>query len=423
MDPIKPLRDAISKPLWEQIEKLEPHLSNKPDPATKELPRFHWMHSTFDAIKTFLFVPPHTTQSGSHIRDGIDLKRTMFIVIVSMLPALLHGILNVGHMHFVSQQMYLGLFEGFWHKLGFGLLHVLPIIVVAYGAGLGVEFAFAQFRGHPVNEGYLVSGMLIPLIMPPDIPLWMVAVASIFAVIIGKEAFGGTGMNVLNVALTARVFLFFAYPLDISGDDVWIAQMADGYSGATPNAILAKVGLTGNLMVPTTETVYSTTTQTWGHYAPLDAFLGFIPGSIGEMSKPAILIGALILVVSGIGSWKIMVSLVVGALFTGFLFNAANAGFDLNSPFMAVPPHYHLIIGSLLFAAVFMATDPVTATQTDTGKYIYGFLIGVSGMIIRVLNPAYPEGWMLAILVLNVFAPLIDHFIIRSNIKRRLARG
>lgn len=423
MDPIKPIRDAVAKPLWEQIEKLEPHLSNKPDPVTKELPRFHWMHSTFDAIKTFLFVPPHTTQSGAHIRDGIDLKRTMFLVIISMLPALLHGIINVGHMHYVSEGMYLHLFEGFWHKLWFGLLHVLPIIIVAYGAGLAVEFAFAQFRGHPVNEGYLVSGMLIPLIMPPDIPLWMVAVASVFAVIIGKEAFGGTGMNVLNVALTARVFLFFAYPLYISGDDVWIAQMADGYSGATPNAILAKAGLTGSYMVPGTGTVFSTVTQTWGHYTPLDAFLGFIPGSIGEMSKPAILLGGLFLIITGIGSWRIMVSLILGALFTGYVFNAANAALGLQSTFMAIPPYYHLMIGSLLFAAVFMATDPVTAAQTETGKYIYGFLIGVAGMIIRVLNPAYPEGWMLAILFMNVFAPLIDHFVIRQNIKRRLARG
>jgi Na+-transporting NADH:ubiquinone oxidoreductase subunit B len=423
MDPIKPIRDALAKPLWEQVEKLEPHVSKKPDPATGELPRFHWLHSTFDAFKTFLFVPPITTRSGAHIRDGIDLKRTMFLVIVSMLPALAHGILNVGHMHYVSQGEYLGVFEGFWLKLGFGLLHVLPIIVVAYGAGLAVEFAFAQFRGHPVNEGYLVSGMLIPLIMPPDIPLWMVALASVFAVIIGKEAFGGTGMNVLNVALTARVFLFFAYPLYISGDEVWIAQMADGYSGATPNAIMAKVGLTGNLMVPTTDTVYSTMTQTWGHYTAMDAFLGFIPGSIGEMSKPAIILGALILMATGIASWRIMVSMLIGALATGYIFNAAHAALGLDAPFLAIPPYFHLIIGSLLFAAVFMATDPVTAAQTEVGKYYYGFFIGVSGMIIRVLNPAYPEGWMLAILVMNVFAPLIDYYVVQANIKRRLARG
>jgi Na+-transporting NADH:ubiquinone oxidoreductase subunit B len=283
--------------------------------------------------------------------------------------------------------------------------------------------AFAQVRGHPVAEGYLVSGMLIPLIMPPDIPLWMVAIASIFAVIIGKEAFGGTGMNILNVALTARVFLFFAYPLYISGDDVWISQMADGYSGATPNAILAKTGLIDGLMIPTTDTVYSTMTATWGHYTFLDAFMGFIPGSIGEMSVPAILLGGIFLVVTGIGSWRIMVSMVLGALFTAYLFNVSFTAFGLNNVFLAVPPHWHLVIGSLLFAAVFMATDPVTAAQTEKGKYWYGFLIGVSGMIIRVTNPAYPEGWMLAILVLNVFAPLIDHLVIRSNIKRRLARG
>jgi Na+-transporting NADH:ubiquinone oxidoreductase subunit B len=423
MDPIKPLRDALSGPLWKTIESIEPHVSTKPDPKTRELPRFHWMHSSFDAFKTFLFVPPHVTGSGAHIRDGIDLKRTMFLVIIAMIPALLHGILNVGHMHFVSQGEYLGVFDGFWHKLGYGLLKVLPIVVVAYGAGLGVEFAFAQFRGHPVAEGYLVSGMLIPLIMPPDIPLWMVAVASIFAVIIGKEAFGGTGMNILNVALTARVFLFFAYPLYISGDEVWISQMADGYSGATPNAILAKAGLTDGVMVPVTETVYSTMSGTWGHYTIFDAFMGFIPGSIGEMSVPAILLGGIFLVVTGVGSWRIMVSMILGALFTGYLFNASFQAFGLETVFLAVPPHVHLFVGSLLFAAVFMATDPVTAAQTEVGKYWYGFLIGVSGMIIRVTNQAYPEGWMLAILFMNVFAPLIDHLVIRSNIKRRLARG
>lgn len=423
MDPIKPIRDSLSKPLWETIESIEPHVSTKPDPETKALPDFHWLHSSFDAFKTFLFVPPMVTRNGAHIRDGIDLKRTMFMVIIAMIPALLHGILNVGHMHYVSMGEYLGLFEGFGHKLLYGLGKVLPIIIVAYGAGLGVEFMFAQFRGHPVAEGYLVSGMLIPLIMPPDIPLWMVALASVFAVIIGKEAFGGTGMNILNVALTARVFLFFAYPLYISGDEVWVSQMADAYSGATPNAILAKVGLTNGLIVPDGGGVYSTMSGTWGHYTFMDAFMGFIPGSIGEMSVPAILLGGIFLAVTGIGSWRIMVSMILGALFAGYLFNVSFQVFGLTNVFLSVPPHFHLVIGSMLFAAVFMATDPVTAAQTEIGKYWYGFGIGVSGMIIRVANPAYPEGWMLAILFMNVFAPLIDHLVLRSNIKRRLARG
>lgn len=424
MDPIKPIREAIAEPLWKKIEEVEPHVSNKPDPKTGELPRFHWMHSTFDGFKTFLFTPPDVNRNGVHIRDGVDLKRTMFIVVISLVPALLHGILNVGHMHFVAQGMYTGLFEGFFDKLIYGSIKVLPLVVVAYASGLAVEFLFAQIKGHAIEEGYLVSGMLIPLVMPPDIPLWMVAVACIFSVIIVKEAFGGTGMNILNVALTARVFIFFAYPTYISGDEVWISQMADGYSGATPNAILSKAGLAaGNLMIPVEGSVFSTFKQMEGFYHPMDAFLGFIPGSVGEMSVPAILVGALILIITGIGSWRIMASFIVGALFTGYLFNAAALTFDFTNPFMAVPPYYHLFIGSMLFAAVFMATDPVTACQTELGKYAYGFLIGVSGMIIRVTNPAYPEGWMLAILILNVFAPLIDHMVIQSNIKRRLARG
>jgi Na+-transporting NADH:ubiquinone oxidoreductase subunit B len=424
MDPLKPIRKGLHETLDKQVKGLEPFF-RMPDPKNPKDKGgdFSWLHSTFDGFKTFLFAPESVTKGGTHIKDGIDLKRTMFIVILAMIPALLHGILNVGHMHFVSQGMYTGVFEGMWQKIWYGTVKVLPIVVVAYGAGLGVEFAFAQMRRHPIAEGYLVSGMLIPLVMPPDIPLWMVAMASIFAVIVGKEAFGGTGMNILNVALTARVFIFFAYPTYISGDLVWISDMMDGYSGATPNAILAKSGLTNGLMVPDDGlAVFSTMGQTAGHYSLLDAFFGFIPGSIGEMSVPAILLGAILLIVTGIGSWRIMVTVVAGALFTGLLFNMGAAA-GLTAPFLQVPPHYHLFIGSLLFAAVFMATDPVTATQTETGKYIYGFLIGVSGMIIRVINPAYPEGWMLAILFMNVFAPLIDHVVIQANIKRRLARG
>ena len=412
MDPIKPLRDKISKPLWKQVEELEPNF--------KKGGMLENLHSTFDAFKTFLFVPPHVTTKGAHIRDGIDMKRTMIIVVLSLIPCLLMGILNVGHMHYVSNGEHLGFFDGFWAKLGYGLVKVLPIVVVAYVSGLAVEFAFAQFRGHPVNEGYLVSGMLIPLVMPPDVPLWMVALASIFSVVIVKEAFGGTGMNILNVALTARVFIFFAYPTYISGDQVWIAGLPhgpDAYSGATVLGVWAKQGFDGISHIG-----YSTFHQQVG-YAPIDMIFGFIPGSIGETSKVAILIGAVILIWTGIGSWRIMLSVMIGAFTMGLILNALSLMFDFNNPHIAVPAYMHLIAGGLMFGAVFMATDPVTACQTTAGKYWYGFLIGFLSIIIRVLNPAYPEGVMLAILFMNVFAPLIDYTVIQSNIKRRLARG
>lgn len=412
MDPIKPLRDKISNNLWKKVEELEP--------SFKKGGMLDYLHSTFDAFKTFLFVPPHVTDKGAHIRDGIDLKRTMVIVIFALIPSLIMGILNVGHMHYIANGEHLAFFDGFWAKLGYGLVKVLPIIVVAYVSGLAVEFVFAQFRNHPVNEGYLVSGMLIPLVMPPDIPLWMVALASVFSVVIVKEAFGGTGMNILNVALTARVFIFFAYPTFISGDQVWIAgapQGPDAYSGATVLGTWAKQGLEGMSQVG-----FSTFHQQAG-YAPIDMIFGFIPGSIGETSKIAILLGALLLIWTGIGSWKIMLSVIVGAFSMGLLLNAFDLMFEFNNPHIAVPAYMHLIAGGLLFGAVFMATDPVTACQTETGKYWYGFLIGVLAIIIRVLNPAYPEGVMMAILFMNVFAPLIDYAVIQSNIKRRLARG
>jgi Na+-transporting NADH:ubiquinone oxidoreductase subunit B len=412
MDPIKPIRDTVGKNLWKQVEELEPNF--------KKGGMLQSLHSTFDAFKTFLFVPPITTQRGTHIKDAIDLKRTMFIVVIAMIPCLLNGIFNVGHLHYVANGMYPGFWEGFGPKILYGLSKVLPIVVVSYGVGLGVEFAFAQYRGHPVNEGFLVSAMLIPLIMPPDIPLWMVALATVFSVVIVKEAFGGTGMNVLNVALTARVFIFFAYPTYISGDQVWIAGMSDNpdaYSGATVLGVWAKQGFDAVQQVG-----FSTINQSVG-YAPIDMFLGFIPGSIGETSKLAVIIGALILIWTGVGSWRIMLSVFVGAFVMGLLLNAMDLAFDFNNPHLSVPAYYHLIAGGLAFGAVFMATDPVTAAQTTTGKYIYGFLVGVLSIVIRVLNPAYPEGVMLAILFMNVFAPLIDHYIIQSNIKRRLARG
>ncbi|HLO90194.1 MAG TPA: NADH:ubiquinone reductase (Na(+)-transporting) subunit B [Lentimicrobium sp.] len=361
--------------------------------------KYEKLHSTFDAFETFLFVPAHTTHNGSHIRDSIDMKRTMSVVVLAMIPALLFGIWNVGYQHFLSQ----GADAGFWDNVAYGAWKVLPIVVVSYVVGLGIEFAFAQYRGHEVNEGFLVSGMLIPLVLPPDIPLWMVAVATAFAVIIGKEVFGGTGMNILNPALTARAFLFFAYPAFMSGDKVWIAEKADTYSGATP---LAEAALgTGDGVVKFSHSLS-------------DMFFGTIPGSIGETSTLAILIGALILVITGTGSWRIMLSTIAGAVFMGLLCNVL----ALNS-YMQVPFYYHLVMGGFMFGTVYMATDPVTAAQTNVGKIWFGFFIGVVCLLVRVFNPAYPEGMMLAILLMNVFAPLIDHYVVESNIKRRLKRA
>lgn len=361
--------------------------------------KYEKLHSTFDAFETFLFVPAHTTHSGSHIRDSIDMKRTMSVVVMAMIPALLFGIWNVGYQHFLSH----GTDASFWDMVAYGAWKVVPIIIVSYVVGLGIEFAFAQYRGHEVNEGFLVTGMLIPLVLPPDIPLWMVAVATAFCVVIGKEVFGGTGMNILNPALTARAFLFFAYPAFMSGDKVWIAEKADTYSGATP---LAEAALgTGDGVVKFTHTF-------------TDMFLGTMPGSIGETSTLAILIGAVILAVTGIGSLRIMVAAVAGAVFMGLLCNVLS----LNA-YMDVPFYYHLVMGGFAFGTVFMATDPVTAAQTSRGKIWYGFFIGVVCVLIRVFNPAYPEGMMLAILLMNVFAPLIDHYVVESNIKRRLKRS
>lgn len=367
---------------------------DKIKPGFEKGGRFEKLHSTFDAFETFLFVPNKVTRAGAHIRDALDMKRTMSVVVIAMIPALLFGMWNVGFQHFTS----IAESATFWEQFWFGFIKVFPLIVVSYAVGLGTEFVFAQIRGHEVNEGYLVSGMLIPLIVPPDIPLWMLAAAVVFAVIIGKEVFGGTGMNIVNVALTARAFLFFAYPQDMSGDVVWIAEKADAYSGATPlgNALVGNMGA-----IPSFS----------------DMFYGFIPGSVGETSALAILIGAIFLLFTGIGSWRIMLSVFAGGYVMGLLFNL----WGLND-YMNIPAHYHLVMGGFAFGAVFMATDPVTATQTNKGKYIYGFLIGIIAILIRVFNPAYPEGVMLAILFMNVFAPLIDHYVVQSNISRRLKR-
>lgn len=373
------------------FEKTKPHVQKGA--------KYHWLHSTHDAFFTFAFVQKDTSKSGTHIHDFIDMKRTMSIVVMSVIPALLVGMYNVGYQHFEALGQ-LGT-AAFSDMFLFGLLKVLPIIIVSYVVGLGIEFIFAQYRGHEVNEGFLVSGILIPMVMPVNTPLWMIGVATAFAVVFGKEIFGGTGMNIWNPALVARAFLFFAYPSKMSGDSVWISatgvsKMADGFTGATPMAQAAA----GHVNID-----------------PWHAFVGLIPGSIGETSTLAILIGAAILIITGIGSWRIMISTILGGAFMGVLLNI----FAVN-PFMAVPFWQQLIIGGFAFGAIFMATDPVSAAQTVKGKWIYGFLIGFLAILIRVLNPAYPEGMMLSILLLNTFAPLIDHYVIQGNIKRRLKR-
>ena len=392
------------KSLLNFVEKIKPTFSKGG--------KLGFLHSTFDAFETFLFVPNTVTKSGSHIRDCVDLKRVMTVVIIALMPALAFGIWNVGEQHSIA----FGLDMSFIEKVWFGLLKVLPLIIVSYVVGLGIEFISAQLRGHEVNEGYLVSGMIIPLIMPVDVPLWILALAVAFAVIIGKEVFGGTGMNIWNPALIARAFVFFAYPSQISGDTIWVEglnaakanamQVVDGFSGATP------LGQAANGVV-------DFTTTTGEPLTALQAFIGTMPGSIGETSTIAILIGAVILIWTGVASWKIMVSCVAGALGVGFLIN----GFAEPGTFAAVPAYWHLILGGFAFGAVFMATDPVTSAQTEKGKWIYGFLVGALAVIIRLFNPGYPEGMMLAILLMNTFAPLIDYYVVEGNIKKRIKRS
>ncbi len=356
-----------------------------------------WM-PIFESFETFLFIPGNVTNKGSHIRDAVDLKRVMSVVILALLPALLFGAWNVGYQHDLAIGNNV---IDIWAQFSYGFIKVLPIIITSYAAGLGLEFVFVYLRGHEINEGFLVSGMIIPLIMPIGTPLWMIAVATMFAVLFGKEVFGGTGMNIWNPALLTRAFLFFAYPTFISGNQVWVTaaeegtKFVDGFTGATPLAQASLPSFT-------------------------DMFYGFVPGSIGETSTLAILIGAAILLYTGVASFRIMVSVVLGGLFMGFLLNWFGPEGNV---FAQMPPHYHLVIGGFAFGAVFMATDPVTSSQTKKGKIIYGFIIGLMAVLIRVLNPAYPEGMMLAILLMNTFAPLIDHYIVAGNIKRRLKRN
>ena len=359
------------------------------------------LRSTFDAFETFLFVPDTVAPAkGAHIRDGNDMKRAMFMVILAMVPAMLFGIWNTGYQHSIA----FGLSSGCVDMFLFGLWKFMPMVIVSYAVGLGIEFAVAQARGHEVNEGFLVSGMLIPLIMPVDIPLWILALATAFSVIFVKEIFGGTGMNIWNPALVARAFVFFAYPTTISGDKVWVS---DGFSGATPllqASVAVSDGSSADSLVSAMPSL-------------LDMFIGIIPGSFGETSALAILLGAAFLLFTGIASWRIMISVFAGGAAMGLIFNA----FAVNA-YMELPFWYHFVMGGFAFGAVFMATDPVSASQTNTGKYIYGFFIGIMAVLIRVVNPAYPEGMMLAILFMNTMAPLIDHYVVSANINRRIKR-
>lgn len=411
--------------LLEKIKQLEPDKKKSP-----------FLHTLYDGFFTFLYTPNTVTKRGVHIRDGMDLKRLMVHVVIALQLCYLFGTYNIGHQHFVAAGQYLGFFEGFHLKLAHGLIQLLPIFVVVHVVGLGIEFYYASKKGHAIEEGFLVSGALIPLIMPPDIPLWILAVSVAFAVIIGKEAFGGTGMNIWNIALLSRIFVFFAYPSTISGDEVWVSgfeklapgyqasygwwhmgffnnifealglatfdpsiRVVDGYTGATPLALAYQGG-------------WEKVTEV---YSASQIFLGTIPGSVGETMKPFIILGALFLVVTNVASWRIMLSMLIGAITMTLILNLWGA-----TPFMTVTWPQQLMMGSFLFAMAFMATDPVTACSTNTGKWIYGFLIGFIGMIVRVMNPAYPEGWMLAIIFINTFSPTIDHFVLEANIKKRL---
>ena len=379
------------------------NLVDKIKPTFEKGGKLGFLHSTFDAFETFLFVPNTVTKKGSHVRDCVDLKRIMIMVVLALVPAMLFGIWNTGYQH----KLAFGLNDwGFWNMVWYGALKVIPLYIVAYVVGLAIEFVSAQINGHEVNEGYLVSGMLIPLIVPVDVPLWMLAIAVAFAVIIGKEVFGGTGMNIWNPALLTRAFLFFSYPSKMSGDTVWTGGMTrymaegtafqagnglvDGFSGATPLADPTLANLEPQLM---------------------DMILGTIPGSVGETSVIAILLGAILLIWTGVASWKIMFSSVLGGLAIGYLGYAVGAT-DL-------PGYYQLVMGGFLFGTVFMATDPVTSAQTECGKWIYGFLVGALAVTVRLWNPGYPEGMMLAILLMNTFAPLIDHYVIETSLKRR----
>jgi Na+-transporting NADH:ubiquinone oxidoreductase subunit B len=349
----------------------------------------------FNAFETLLFVPNHTTKKGAHIRDAVDLKRTMVTVIIALMPALIYGIYNTGYQYYSQMETPFTFIEAFIH----GSWKIVPMIIVSYVVGLSIEFGFAVYRGHEVNEGYLVTGLLIPMIMPVDIPLWMVAISTAFAVLIAKEAFGGTGMNILNPALTARAFAFFAYPTYMSGNKVWVSE-ASNVEAISGETILGTLAAGGDV-----------------NYSMFEMFQGAIPGSIAETSTLWVAVGALILIVTGIGSWRIITGGILGAAVMGLLFNLWGANALMSFSWMN-----HLIVGGFAFGIVFMATDPVSGAQTNKGKWIYGVLVGILCIMIRVFNPAYPEGVMLAILLMNVFAPTIDHYVVNGNIKKRKKR-
>ena len=380
------------------------NIVDKLKPTFSKGGKLGFLHSTFDAFETFLFVPNTTTQHGAHIRDCNDIKRTMITVVVALIPALLFGCFNAGYQA--------GLGEWTLKAFLYGLLSILPMIAVSYIVGLGIEFTVAQLRGHEVNEGFLVSGLLIPMVMPISTPLWMVGLGTAFAVIFGKEIFGGTGMNIFNPAVLARAFVFFAYTPQMSGEKVWYSNSEWIKELLNIETLDAKTGATALEQLTTQSGV--------AKFDALDAFIGFIPGSFAETSTVAILIGAAILLITGVASWKTMISVFVGGLGMAYLFNLC--GFGALSANEGFEPYMHLVIGGFAFGAVFMATDPVTSAQTSTGKYIVGFMTGALAILIREVNPAYPEGMMLSILFMNALAPLVDYFVVEANIRRRKNR-
>ncbi|MBN3520525.1 NADH:ubiquinone reductase (Na(+)-transporting) subunit B [Algoriphagus lutimaris] len=393
------------------------NLFDKLKPNFEKGGKWEKFYTLYEGHRTIAFAPDLTTKAkGAQIKDAVDLKRVMITVVIAMIPALLFGILNVGYQHFLA----VGEEATFVDKALFGAMAVLPTLIVSYAVGLLTEFTFCVIRNHPISEGYLVSGMLIALVMPPFIPLWQVALATIFAVVIGKEVFGGTGMNILNVAMTARAFLYFAYPAQISGDQVWTylsdATAVDGFSGATALSVAYNAGVEGTQTA--VEALNAHNASIGGDFSFMNMFMGWIPGSIGETSTLMALVGAVILIGTGVASWKIIVSGFAGAYIMGAILNLLAV-----NEYMALPPQYHWVMGGMAFGLVFMATDPVSAAQTETGKWIYGMLIGVLTVIIRVTNPAYPEGIMLAVLFMNVFAPLIDYYVVKANKTRRLQRA
>jgi Na+-transporting NADH:ubiquinone oxidoreductase subunit B len=381
------------------IHKVEPHF--------EEGGKFHRLYYVFDMLKSMNFSLPTRTQDGVHIRDGIDVRRMMATVIIALIPALLYGIYNVGYQTLLEPGATSGAVpvgQAFW----VGLLKMLPILAVTYVVGGVWEAVFAVVRKHEVSEGFLVTGLLVPLIVPPTIPLWQLAIATSFGVVIGKEIFGGTGMNIFNPALVIRAFLFFAYPVQISGDLVWVA---DGRTAATPLAVIAEGALeTGDVVTELTAAGF-----TWWNM-----FVGSIPGSIGETSALAILLGGVLLAAAGVGSWRVMLSMLLGGIAMALLLNLVAPS---PASFAALPAHYHLVMGGFAFGLVYMATDPVSAAATNTGKWIYGAIVGALSILVRTINPAYPEGVMLAILFMNMFAPLIDHYVVKANMRRRLARA